>query len=341
MKVLATISTRGRYFTTLPLAIQSVAFQSEKPDALYLFDDNEEPQDLLKYDLYKYLFMQLDIKGIPFKLFFGRKSGQHFNHQWANEIAKDEKFDAIWRLDDDTAPEPDTLKIFKSYLNDLEVGAVGSSILTPPIKPIPLIATGDIRRIKIEPNMQWGIIKEHKEVDHLHCSYLHKVGISDYNLNLSMVAHREETLHTWGFRLLGYKCLLVPSDGCTTWHYKNSEGGIRSTNNADDYVRDERVFEDELGKDGISVNWKLVVLDNGFGDHWAFKHILQKLKLKHKNIMVACCYPDIFSDENVDICSIQHIKDTFGDIDRFNIYKFMEQSYHKGGLISAFEKMYL
>ena len=73
--------------------------------------------------------------------------------------------------------------------------------------------------IEIEPNIQWGLIKELKQVEHLYCSFLYRAGIVDYNLGLSRVAHREETLFTYGIKQKGYRVLAVPDAVC--WHYKS------------------------------------------------------------------------------------------------------------------------
>ena len=45
-KILCSISTKGRYHTFLPLAIQSVINQTRKVDLLIIYDDNNEPIDV-------------------------------------------------------------------------------------------------------------------------------------------------------------------------------------------------------------------------------------------------------------------------------------------------------
>src|SRR4029078_5279142 len=128
-------------------------------------------------------------------------------------------------------------------------------------------------------------------------------------LELSKVAHREETLHTFGIKNKGYKVLVVPA---ITWHYKNREGGIRSTNNDQLYYEDDRIFYKKLSLWKIKDQGKLIVLDNGIGDHYAFKHILDKLKLKHPNITLAVCFPEVFEGDNVKLISIQDAKNILG-----------------------------
>jgi len=218
--VLCSISTRGRYDSTLPLTLQSVATQTVPPDHLVIFDDNDDPIDLRENQMYYYLFQMLDERGIKWAVVFGERKGQHYNHQKANQMGH--KW--VWRLDDDTVANPDTLEILLSHTAD-DVGAVGGAILTPPIKTKKIEATGLIDNISSEPNIQWGYIDEVKEVDHLHCSFLYRAGIMDYNLGLSPRAFREETLFTYGLRVKGYRVLVVPT---VTWHLQNAKGGIRT-----------------------------------------------------------------------------------------------------------------
>lgn len=73
MKIVCSISTRGRYHTTLPLAINSVIQQTRKPDHLVIFDDNNKPEDMRKFQTYQYLFAMLDEKKISWQVIFGEK----------------------------------------------------------------------------------------------------------------------------------------------------------------------------------------------------------------------------------------------------------------------------
>ena len=62
-KVLCSIGTRGRYDTTLPLALAAIINQTKRPDKVVIFDDNENPMDVRNYLIYKNLFQIMDIKG--------------------------------------------------------------------------------------------------------------------------------------------------------------------------------------------------------------------------------------------------------------------------------------
>ncbi len=187
--ILASISTKGRYYTTLPLALQSIINQTLKVDKVIIFDDNDEPKDMRNELIYQHLFQMMNIKNIEWEWVYALKKGQHFNHQMANTKG----FKWVWRVDDDNVADFNVLQTLFSYTNE-SVGAVGGSILTPPLIFEHYHSSGKIENIYSEPNPQWKIINEIQEVDHLHCSFLYRAGIHDYNLGLSKVAHREETL---------------------------------------------------------------------------------------------------------------------------------------------------
>ena len=318
-KVLCSVSTRGRYHTTLPLTLQAIINQTKPVDKLVIFDDNDEPQDMRKESLYGYFFQILDLKGIAWEWLYAGKKGQHHNHQMANYMG----YEWVWRVDDDAIPEPNVLEILFGYTAD-DVGAIGGSILTPPIMDT-TTSLGTIDRIDIEPNIQWGKIPQPKKVEHLHCSFLYRAGIQDYNLGLSRVAHREETLFTYGLYQKGYRLLVVP---CITWHLKNPDGGIRSETKKELYEHDEAIFRNFLKYD----NKTIVVLNCGLGDHIVFNHLLSEL---HEPL-VFTCYPEVVSGK-----SIAEAQFLFGDIDQWNIYKKMDQWKWKGSLEDAFRKLYL
>ena len=320
-KILCSISTRNRYQTCLPLAIESVIMQTRKVDKLVIFDDNDEPQDLRTDPVYMHLFKMMHMKGIEWEWLFAGKKGQHYNHQMANKMG----YEWVWRVDDDNIAEPNVLEELMKYVND-DVGAIGGSILTSNWDCKKNNATGKIENIDDEPNIQWGIIDEEHSVDHLHCSFLYRAGIHDYNLGLSRVAHREETLFTYGLKQKGYKILVVPN--CITWHLKSPTGGIRTEDNSRLYYDDEQIFKNTVGLKSRTV----VVLDCGMGDHIVFKHVLPEIE----NPLVFTCYPDIIPGR-----SIAEARQMFGDIGQYNIYAKMDQWNWKDSLENAFKKLYL
>ena len=320
-KVLCSVATRGRYQTTLPLTLNAIINQTKKVDKLVIFDDNDEPQDMRKELVYSYFFKMLDIKGIAWEWVYAHKKGQHHIHQMANTMG----FDWVWRVDDDAIPEPNVLQTLFNYTSK-KVGAIGGAILTPPLQFESFKPTGKIENINTEPNIQWSFIHKVKEVEHLHCSFLYRAGVHDYNTGLSRVAHREETLFTYGLYLKGYKILAVPN--AVSWHLKNPNGGIRSETNQKLYEQDELIFRNTIAyKDK-----KIVVLNCGMGDHIVFSHVMPDIT----NAEVFTCYPDIVPGK-----SIAEAKALFGDIEQWNIYRKMAQWKWTNSLENAYRKMYL
>ena len=170
------------------------------------------------------------------------------------------------------------------------------------------------------------VIEQAKEVEHLHCSFLYRAGVHDYCLGLSRVAHREETLFTYGLYKKGYKILVIPN--AITWHLKNPNGGIRSETNQKLYEQDEYIFRNLL-------NYKdktIVVLDCGMGDHIVFSHVMPEIT----NPEIFTCYPDIVPGR-----PIAEAYALFGNLEQYNIYRKMAELNWKGSLENAFRKMYV
>jgi len=320
-KVLCSVATRGRYFTTLPLVLNAIINQTRSPDKLIVFDDNDEPQDMRKEFIYQYFFQMLEHKGIEWEWQYADKKGQHHIHQRANMMG----YDWIWRVDDDAVPEPNVLETLYSHIGEF-VGAVGGSVLTPPYLPNTGSVTGSIDQIDNEPNIQWGKIERVKQVEHLHCTFLYRAGVHDYNTGLSRVAHREETLFTYGLHRKGYQVLAVPN--AVTWHMKNPQGGIRSETRQEMFEHDEQIFKNVLK----NRHHTIVVLNCGLGDHIVFSHVLPAIR----NPLVFTCYPEVIPGK-----SIAEAFKLFGDIEPYNIYKKMDQWKWKNSLEDAYRKMYL
>jgi GT2 family glycosyltransferase len=258
--------------------------------------------------------------GISWEWLYAEKKGQHHNHQRANHMG----FKWVWRLDDDTIADSNVLQTLYIHANANEnVGAVGGSVLTPPSMG-EVNATGKIEDIYSEPNLQWGRIKQKKEVDHLHCSFLYRAGVADYCLSLSRIAHREETLFTYELVKKGYKNYVVPE--AITWHLKNKVGGIRDGVH-EMFEHDERIFQNIMNfKDQT-----IVILDCGMGDHIVFKKILPYIK----NPVLFTCYPEIIPGR-----SIAEAQALFGEINEYNVYAHMDRWNWTGSLEDAFKKFY-
>lgn len=327
--ILAYVSTLDRY-DTLPHTLISIAFQTLKPDHLIIFDDNEQPKDLRQIEIYRYCFSLLEDKGITWEIIWGAKKGQHYNHEAANQM---KNFQFAWRIDDDEAAETNVLEELKKEMKD-GVGAVAGLVIPPCAQDLPDdYKLGDVGGWPLYQWTKWN--GNPVEVKDLYSSFLYRTNIAHYDLRLSHVAHREETLFTHSLYKAGYKLIVTPK--ATTWHFKNSSGGIRKYPEACFYY-DEQIFQEFLG----NPHEKLIVLNNALGDHYAFRKIISEVIKKHGKLAVACCYPKVFEGFDVKILSIADaLQITGGNIHEYDIYKKMVDWNWKQPLSEAFKKMYL
>jgi glycosyltransferase involved in cell wall biosynthesis len=337
MRISVGVPTKNRY-EVLSHTLLSIAFQSLRPIEIIIVDDSDNPIDLTTISHYEYVLRLFEEHGISWFVIFGKKQGQHHSHQLIQEIAKG---DFIFRCDDDCVVEPDCLKILAENMSD-NVGAVAPLVLMPNASELPKGLTNDINDLT-KPNVQWFKQKENtiQHAEHLYSCFLYRKGIANYPLSLSCKSHREESIHSHSIKRAGYS-LLIASEA-KVWHWRCAVGGIRSDNNIQDYEHDEKIFQSYLKLWGVNNNGNAIfIINNGIGDHYCFKNIIPKLKEKHNNITIACCYPEIFFDEeNLKLISIAEAKLLCGDIEAFSIYIWMEQNNWKGTLSKAFERMYL
>lgn len=352
LTVAATISTKDRYFTTLPACLLSLANQTVLPDKIVIYDDGEQI-DLRDHPLYANIFKLFDLKGIAWEVRFGEKRGQVFNHIKAIEEL-DTEF--IWRVDDDNYMEANVLEELLTCMGDDEVGAVGSLALIPVNvsnnELSAVVASGKIALINTCLNLQWVRINGIHEVEHLHNTFLFRraLGRGLYPTNLSPVGHREETIFTYRIFKNGYKLLV--NANAVGWHLQSPTGGIRSFSDARMYDHDEQIFKQSLVEwkgaqvQELSQN-KLIILDSGLGDHFAFKHILQEVIQKYgrEHLVLAVCYPEVFQDMGqltlISIAEARALTTAQGiDFDSFNLYKWMWDRDWKGSIVEAYRSMY-
>lgn len=338
LRITVGIPTKNRY-DSLSHTLLSIALQTLRPVEVIIVDDTPNPINLTTIPIYEYVFRLLDEKGIKWKVIFGQKKGQHYSHQTIQDVAEG---DFIFRIDDDEIAEPQTLGKLSTHIKDSSVGAVGPCVLMPDARPLPPSLNNHIRNMQ-SPNIQWFRWGGIKDAEHLYSCFLYRKGIAKYELSLSNKAHREETIFSYSIFKAGYK-LLVNGDA-RVWHWRMPQGGIRSDNNEYDYHHDEGIFNSLLSIWGVSKeDTKMIVLDCGIGDHWAFKNILPELKAKHPKITIAACFPDVFWDEpDIKLISIADAKQIYGDIEAFQVYKHLwiwSEQGQKMHLIDGFRKLY-
>lgn len=344
--VTAYITSKDRYYTTLPMAISSIINQTVLPQKLIIFLDGEHV-DLRENSIYKNLLALIEYKGIAWELLFSLQKGQVHNHQYMSQLATT---DWIWRLDDDCIAENNVLETLLKHTEDNTVGAVATVVIDPKsVSMLPPFASNSIRDVSNNvPNIQWfkHPTNDVKDVEHLYSSFLYRktAGSHGYCTQLSPVGHREETIFTYEMKRKGWKLLVDPS--AITWHVREPIGGIRAYNNPEYFDHDEKIFVEKMREWKLieSPNYKLIILDNGLGDHFAFKSVLPEIRTANpdKKIIIAVCYPKVFEDEkDITIISIEDAKRMVPNIEQYNVYKFCWEKNWDKSILDAYRGLYL
>lgn len=345
MNVTAEISTKDRYGTTLALAIAGIALQTVRPKQLVIWDDGEM-KDLRGVSPYSHLFPMLMSKSIMWFHLPGKRIGQVANHEATLDMAETP---FVWRLDDDNVPEPDCLEKLLKVMEDPSIGAAGGLVMDPKsVGPRPGFVTGKIEDIYNPFNLAWYKWDgPPEEVDHLYSTFLYRVDAGrkagGYCKELSPVGHREETMFSHQIKRAGYRLLVTPQ--AVTWHFRESTGGIRSYTDGSLWDRDEKVFRAKLAGWGVTPKeYTFAVLNNGLGDHIVFKSILPEIMARNsgKQLVIAACYPDVFDGvTGITLASIADANAAFGNLDRWDVYRWGEEHHWKGPLADAFRGIYL
>lgn len=332
-KITVGIPTKDRY-ESLSHTLLSIAFQTVKPYEIIIVDDSDDRKDIRAISQYQHILKLLDEYKIKWQVVFKNQKGPHHSHQLVQEISQTP---LIFRVDDDCVLEPNVLEKLLEKMVD-GIGAVAPLVLMTNTIDIPPNAENKIDNIHA-PNIQWFKWSGIREVDHLYSCFLYRKGIDIYELSLSPVSHREETIFSHKIKRAGYK-LLVNSEA-KVWHFRCEKGGIRSHQSKKFYDDDEMIFKGLLNLWNVNSDRKLVVLDAGLGDHFAFKNILPDLKKRFNKITIAACFPDVFWDEkDLDLISIADAKQTM-NIDFHNIYRRMIDWSWSKNIVGAFRKLYL
>jgi len=337
------VSTKDRYFSTLPSTLMAIAQQTYKPKTIIVLDDGDFKPVGQTESIYQTIFQYFLLQGIYWIHEPGQRMGQVHNHIKSLEMSKTEW---IWRVDDDEVPEKDVLEKLVSNVDE-DVGAIAGLVIpATDIKPLPSVIHNKIEDIYLGYNEQWFAHPDNakpKEVDHLYSSFLYRKSIASYNTDLSPVCHREETMLTYEMKLKGFKNIIDPS--ARTWHFRNPAGGIRSHADVSYYSHDERVFTNKISEWGVKVNdYSFVVLNNGIGDHYMFKFILPEYLKKNRNKknIFFVCYPELFNDvPNTTLASIADAKILFGDdLKAYDVYTYMADNRWSKQATEAFKRLY-
>lgn len=345
--VTAEVSTKDRYETTLPMCLTAIITQTRKPDKLVIYDDGEQA-DLREMSPFKGLFGMCDELGIKWEIFATPRKGQVTNHQHCLDMATT---DFILRCDDDVILLPDCLERLLNTVRDHgrggefdNIGAVAGLIHHPgSVAQLPDFIDGSLNDVQVGVNMQWYEFNSGaREVDHLYSSFLFSVAAArkagGYPKGLSQIGHREETIFSHSIKRAGFKLLVDP--WAKAFHLRESTGGIRSFTDLSMWDHDEQVFQSYLTEWGVGKGkpTKLVVLDAGIGDHFAFKSILPKLREIHadKELVLAVCFPQVFEGEGLKLISIADAKTILGErYEEHHAYKHFWETNNQRPLTEA------
>lgn len=353
--VTASVSTKDRYTTTLPLTIAAIFNQTRLPDRFVLYDDSDEripAEQLCQQQPFEGLFKLATDKGIKWEILSTPRMGQVANHQHCLDTT-DSQF--IWRTDDDEIPEPDCLEQLLNTIRDYErggsfekVGAVGGLVHHPgAVSELPQGIDGSLDDIAVGVNLSWfNWNGGARTVDHLYSTFLLQVDAArkagGYPRSLSKVGHREETILTHSIRRAGYELLCTPH--AKTYHLRASTGGIRSYSDTSLWEHDEQVFSEYLKTWGVvQPETKLIVADYGLGDHLVLKGIWPELvrKFPERKWTLALCYPEVFAQEDVTVISIADAKLLVGDrYDSHSLYRWCWSNDWKGSIVEAMKEFY-
>ena len=352
-RVAAEISTKGRYFSTLPLALNAIAMQTRPPDEIHIFDDNtgKDRLDLREYVVSQDVFALFHRKGIVWHVHFGKGIGQVANHQ---DVLTKTDADYIWRLDDDNLPEPNVLETLLKGFDIPNVGASSCKIWKPSHTTLqkPKFVKNKLSLGIDNLPAEWFDFQDMIiDAEHLYSTYLFDrrlaLRVGGYPDFLSTVGHREETIFSHTLFREGFKLVISPD--AITWHYHNPEGGVRS-------FSDSKLWEDDENKylELISGDWGYelypdlhIYLDGGIGDHYTFKLLLPELVTAHpdRKIILSVTYPMVFDDvlDKFDITIISNAEGAiaFGDVSKYNIYKFMHENKWTDSMLGAYRKIYI
>lgn len=341
--VTAVISSKNRRTTTLPQAVMGILMQTRRPEKLVIYDDSDEfPKDLLTTEPWSGILKLAQSLNVEWYYLPGNRQGQVSNHQ---ESIRNCTTDLIWRVDDDNVPEPDVLFTLINDIQPDDVGAVASLVhvagcVHGHYSPLhsPFIAD-----VATSLNVQWSSRSESiLPVEHLHNSFLFRRGAAQpWIRGLSPVGHREETIFTHNMVRAGWRLLV--DTRIITWHLRSGAGGIRSFQNHSYWEQDEAIFKSLLQVWGIKETLtKLIVLDCGLGDHYAFLQVWDKIREHHPNRkwILAVCHPDVFEiGQDAKLISIAEAG-LICNVEDFNVYRWMAKVQWAGQLADAFFNLY-
>lgn len=354
----AYICTKGRSLTTLPLAIQSILYQTRKPDVLFILDDNI-PSERIEYDKHPLYTTMLNIArslGISVEILFSPgEVGPATNHQYMLERCNT---DLLLRVDDDDSYMPNTIEILVSKIEEgYAAVAPFSPFANQPLNQPPWYARGILSNPVYNCTPQFYVSDKDIVVEHLNNTFMIDVkaiknaGIR-YAQGLSPVAHTEETRFSHDIFRAGLPICVAGNTLC--WHYQYPSGGIRSTAYRFFWEADEREYYRYLEPfgyahyDDVSIP---VLLEHGYGDTIMFVNLISELSAKYfdKQIIIGTNFKEIFEYHkieetfpNVKIVTTHDFKLIYWyNVQGDPIYKWMSKNKWQGHILDAYREIYI
>ena len=349
------ISTRNRYFSTLPLTLTGIGTQTLLPAKLIIYDDNPEEsriKDLREEHLYRCIFSILHNYGVDVRVLYGKGIGQVSNHQHALQNATTKY---IWRIDDDEQPEANVLEALHSFITtNKDVAAVGCNVYFAydPRIPKPMYANGNYETEFDNTSPEWYVREEAvMDVKHLYSTFLYDRQIAldtgGYPMNLSRVGHHEESRLTTQMALKGHRLSVL--NYATVWHFHERKGGIRDNTTKDMWDNDVKLYDEFLSEHGLHhKKRKCFHFGGGMGDNYmalmAFSEIYKMYKdAGYEELYIGATVPDVFNGEIPIEVKVSHINEllVIGKLRKEDsIYHWCAKNEWKGNMIDAYIAKY-
>lgn len=255
------ILTSKRSFTTLPMTLTSILNQTKTPRSLLLIwnDDEEYNENNPRYSHIRNILQNIENKGTEVIVLNSDKDHISKKHQFALETNRyNIKCKYQYRIDDDCIAETNTLENLYNFLeNNQNCYAVSPLVIDQNfnVNLNEVKISSKIENIFNSLNEQWvNINRGYLNVDHLYSSFMFRISDNsiNYNIELSPISHREETLFTFNMKLNGYS--LFVDTTTKIWHYRNVIGGNRNYTEQESgqhILKDEKIFQEFLIKNNI------------------------------------------------------------------------------------------
>jgi hypothetical protein len=365
MQIEIGIPSRDRY-AQLAMALWGLTEQTYQDFLVTIIDDSENRQDIRQIPYINQILILLDKQGHKWRLFYGPKKGPHYCHQL---VLNESRCPYVWRIDDDTIPDPHCLENLvnawkekegtlshneKGEASVVKVGAIGPVVLEPASpKEFEYLPDGyqyfKKFRGKIDEygacygDYHWRRHPDNnlQEVDHLQC-FLTSLDIAreigGYDLEYGPPGHREETDFTYRVYLEGYKLYVQPQ--ATLWHLPSPTGGIRA-NPIEAYEACQKHFHQKFNFKSGKNQDKVIKIFGGLGDHFAATPLFRALKRKGEKVIVSAIYPYVFlANPNVDDLIFVNQEGEYDRVDFHNLYQWGYQHHFKGKIAECLCKAY-